>query len=134
MSAKRHPFADFSSGYEKLIGDEGGLQVIRHTLLHLGFPLAEVHRYADTVRREHYDALVKAQGEHVLLRELLDASELLDIAWRKIPSDSAMAGKTLIEAALRGLTGATVVAISREGRIKRRGLVEDGIFCGLGVI
>ena len=29
---------------------EGGLQVVRHTLLRLGFPLREVQNYADVVR------------------------------------------------------------------------------------
>jgi len=94
---------------------EGGLQVIRHTLLHLGFPMQEVRRYTDTVRKENYDALVKAQGEHELLRELLDASELIDIAWRKVPPSSALAGMTLAESAMRTRTGATLVAISRDG-------------------
>jgi len=96
---------------------EGGLQVVRHTLLQLGFPLHEVRRYADTVRREHYDALVKAQGEHALLRDLLDASELIDIAWRKVPEESPLAGKMLGEAALRTRTGATLVAIKRKSEL-----------------
>jgi len=94
---------------------EGGLQVIRHTLLHLGFPMQEVRRYTDTVRKENYDALVKAQGEHELLRELLDASELIDIAWRKVPPGSSLVGMTLAESAMRTRTGATLVAISRDG-------------------
>lgn len=93
---------------------EGGLQVLRNTLLQLGFPLHEVRRYADTIRHEHYDALVKSQGEHALLRDLLDASELIDIAWRKVPVDSDLVGKTLGEAALRSRTGATIVAIKRQ--------------------
>ena len=96
---------------------EGGLQVIRHTLLHLGFPMQEVRRYTDTVRKENYDALVKSQGEHELLRELLDASELIDIAWRKVPPDSPLAGQTLAESALRLRTGANLVAIMREGNL-----------------
>ncbi|MDD5034263.1 MAG: cation:proton antiporter [Methylococcaceae bacterium] len=96
---------------------EGGLQVIRHTLLHLGFPLQEVRRYADTVRRENYDALVKSQGEHDLLRELLDASDLLDISWRKIPPHSLLVGKTMAETRPRSQTGVTVVAIMREGKL-----------------
>jgi CPA2 family monovalent cation:H+ antiporter-2 len=96
---------------------EGGLQVLRHTLLQLGFPLHEVRRYADTVRHENYNALVKAQGEHELLRDLLDASELIDINWRKVPEDSPMVGKTLGEMALRTRTGATLVAIKRESRL-----------------
>ncbi|QSA95543.1 cation:proton antiporter [Methylococcus sp. EFPC2] len=92
---------------------EGGLQVLRHTLLQLGFPLHDVRRYADTVRHENYSALVKPLGEHTLLRDLLDASELIDIAWRKVPEDSPLVGKTLGEAALRSKTGATLVAIKR---------------------
>jgi len=94
---------------------EGGLQVIRHTLLHLGFPLQEVRRYTDTVRKENYDALVKAQGEHELLRELLDASELIDIAWRRIPPSCALVGMSLAQSAMRTRTGATLVAVMREG-------------------
>lgn len=94
---------------------EGGLQVIRHTLLHLGFPMQEVRRYTDTVRKENYDALVRFQGEHELLRELLDASELIDIAWRKVPPDCPLVGISLADSAMRTRTGATLVAIMREG-------------------
>ena len=96
---------------------EGGLQVIRHTLLHLGFPMQEVRRFAETVRKEHYDVLVKSQGEQKLLRELLDASELLDISWRKIPENCPLVGKTQAETLMRIHTGANVVAIMREGRL-----------------
>lgn len=96
---------------------EGSLQVIRHTLLQLGFPLHEVRRYADTVRREHYDALVKAHREHALLRDLLDAHELIDISWRKIPPDSPLVGRTLGETAFRARTGATLVAIKRNNEL-----------------
>lgn len=96
---------------------EGGLQVIRHTLLHLGFPMQEVRRYTDTVRKENYDALVKAQGEHELLRELLDASELIDIVWRRVPQASPLVGMSLAESAMRTRTGATLVAISRDGQL-----------------
>jgi monovalent cation:H+ antiporter-2, CPA2 family len=34
---------------------EGGLEIVRHTLLQLGFPLQEIYRYTDAVRRDHYD-------------------------------------------------------------------------------
>ncbi len=96
---------------------EGGLQVIRHTLLHLGFPMQEVRRFAETVRKEHYDVLVKSHGEQKLLRELLDASELLDISWRKIPEACPLVGKTQAESLLRVHTGVNVVAIMRDGHM-----------------
>jgi CPA2 family monovalent cation:H+ antiporter-2 len=96
---------------------EGGLQVIRHTLLHLGFPLLEVRRYADTVRKENYEALVKSQGEHAILRELLDTAELIDITWVKLPAASPLIGRTLAESTLRSRTGANLVAVWRDGRL-----------------
>ncbi len=96
---------------------EGGLQVTRHTLLQLAFPLREVRRYADTARRGHYDALVKAHGEHALLRDLLDTHELIDIAWRKVPPDSPLVGRTRGETAFRARTGATPVAIERKNEL-----------------
>lgn len=102
---------------------EGGLQMTRHTLLYLGFSLNDVRRYTDTVRREHYDALVTSQGEHKLLAELLNAADVIDIAWRLIPEDSILHGCTMEEVALHSRTGATVVAIMRDGEL----LVNPGI-------
>jgi CPA2 family monovalent cation:H+ antiporter-2 len=96
---------------------EGGLQVIRHTLLSLGFQMQDVRRYTDTVRKENYDALVKAQGEHELLRHMLDACEQIDIAWRKIPPESPLIDKTLAQSEFRVRTGAIVVAIMRDGKL-----------------
>jgi CPA2 family monovalent cation:H+ antiporter-2 len=96
---------------------EGGLQVIRHTLLQLGFPLQEVRRYAETVRSEHYEALIKSTGEEKLLSELLDAQDQIEITWLRLPAASPVAQRSLGEVALRSRTGATVVAISRDGRL-----------------
>ena len=47
---------------------EGGLQVVRHTLLRLGFPLREVQKYGDVVRREAYDVALNSQAEHARSR------------------------------------------------------------------
>ncbi len=54
---------------------EGGLQVVRHTLLRLGFPLAEVQSYADLVRRESYDTDVDTDEEERAILELLDGGD-----------------------------------------------------------
>jgi CPA2 family monovalent cation:H+ antiporter-2 len=60
---------------------EGGLEIMRHTFLQLGFPLREVYRYTDAVRRDHYDFRVDTEQEHRLLHELLDAAGGIEIAW-----------------------------------------------------
>ena len=94
---------------------EGGLEIVRHTLLQLGFPLREVHRYADAVRRDHYDVQVNSSEERRLLNDLLNALGSIEISWLGLPDDSPLVGQTLAEANLRARTGASVVAIMRDG-------------------
>lgn len=103
---------------------EGGLQVIRHTLMNLGFPIQEVRHYAETVRKEHYDALVKPQGEHDALRDMLDATNLMDITWRKLTPDSSLVGLSLAQSAIRKRTGANLVAVMRDGHLQMNPSME----------
>jgi CPA2 family monovalent cation:H+ antiporter-2 len=94
---------------------EGGLEIVRHTLLQLGFPLQEIYRYTDAVRRDHYDMGLNTEEEHRLLHELLDAANSIEIKWFRLTEGSPLIGQTLGEANLRARTGASVIAILREG-------------------
>jgi CPA2 family monovalent cation:H+ antiporter-2 len=94
---------------------EGGLEIVRHTLLQLGFPLQEIYRYTDAVRRDHYDMGLNTEEEHRLLHELIDAAHSIEIRWFRLPEDNPIVGKTLAEVNLRARTGASVIAILREG-------------------
>ena len=118
---------------------EGGLEIVRHTLLQLGFPLQEIYRYTDAVRRDHYDLGLNTEEEHRLLHELLDAVNNIEIKWFRLSEGSSLVGKTLAEADLRSRTGASVVAILREQHLianpksmtvfqagDRMGLIGDG--------
>ena len=96
---------------------EGGLEIVRHTLLQLGFPLQEIYRYTDAVRRDHYDTRVNTEEEHRLLHELLDAANSIEIKWFRLPAGNPLIGQTLADANLRAQTGASVVAILREGHL-----------------
>ena len=96
---------------------EGGLEIVRHTLLQLGFPLQEIYRYTDAVRRDHYDTHINTEEEHRLLHALLDASGSMEIKWFRIPVESPFIGQTLANVNLRARTGASVVAILREGAL-----------------
>lgn len=93
---------------------EGGLEIVRHTLLQLGFPLKEIYHYTDVVRQHHYDTQINTEEEHRLLHALLDAVERIEISWCRLAADSPLTGQTLAEANLRARTGASVVAILRE--------------------
>jgi CPA2 family monovalent cation:H+ antiporter-2 len=96
---------------------EGGLEIVRHTLLRLGFPLRDVQRYADTVRHEHYDIAVNTDEEHRVLHQLLEAAHSMEITWLPLAEDSPLVRQTLAEANIRARTGASVVAIFRDGQV-----------------
>ena len=96
---------------------EGGLEIVRHTLLQLGLSPQEIHRYMDAVREDHYDFNVDSDDEHRLLHELLHAVKSIEIMWFRLPAGNALVGQTLAEANLRARTGASVVAILRAGEV-----------------
>jgi K+:H+ antiporter len=95
---------------------EGGLELLRHALLHAGFPLREVQRYTQVVRRESYATDGSSGREHEALHALAEAERHLDVTWIRLHADGA-AGRTLAEVDLRARTGASVVALFRDGAL-----------------
>ena len=93
---------------------EGGLEIVRHTLLRLGFPLREIQKYTDVVRSESYDTAIQSPEEHRALGLLLGAAQDVEITWVTLAPGNALSGQTLAEANLRAQTGASVVAIRRD--------------------
>lgn len=96
---------------------EGGLEVMRHTLLALGFPLQEIIRYMDAVRRDHYDIQVNSAEEHRLLHDLIHASRNIEVVWLTLTPGHSFVGQTLASANVRAQTGASVVAILRDRQL-----------------
>jgi CPA2 family monovalent cation:H+ antiporter-2 len=96
---------------------EGGLEIVRHTLLQLGFPLQEIYQYTDAVRHDHYDLQLNTEEEHRLLHDLLDAASSIEIKWFRLPVGNPLVGQTLADANLRSRTGASVVAILRDRQL-----------------
>ncbi len=109
---------------------EGGLHLLRHTLLELGFPLEEVHKYAEAVRADHYDAQVNTPDEHRMLHQLIDSMHNIEVTWINLAAGSPIIGESLLEANLRARTGASLVAIIRQGALianpKSSTLFEQG--------
>ena len=96
---------------------EGGLEIMRHTLLALGFPVQEIMRYIDLVRHDHYDMQVNTAEEHRLLHDLIHASKNIEVVWLTLAPEHPFVGQTLASANLRARTGASVVALLREGQL-----------------
>ncbi|HYO49245.1 MAG TPA: cation:proton antiporter [Chloroflexia bacterium] len=92
---------------------EGGLEVVRHTLLALGFPADQIEPYTNAVRGDHYDTAVTSPKERQALDQLRDSVRGLELVWRRLDAHSPIIGKTLAEAEVRASTGASVIAIIR---------------------
>ncbi|MCW5874716.1 MAG: cation:proton antiporter [Anaerolineales bacterium] len=96
---------------------EGGLEMVRHTLLELGLPRREVDEYAEQVRIKRYEALNEYSSAQPLVRNILRAIGEIEITWIEVPDDSPLVGHTLAESDLRGKTGASVVAMVRDQKL-----------------
>lgn len=96
---------------------EGGLEMVHHTLLRLGFPLRQVNQYAEAVRRDHYDIEVLSDDEHRTLHDLLFASKNIELYWVTVEENSPLVGRTLAESNIRSVTGASVVTLMRNGEV-----------------
>jgi monovalent cation:H+ antiporter-2, CPA2 family len=96
---------------------EGGLEIVHHTLLLLGYPLREVHAYAEAVRRDQYEWQVNSTEEHRSLHDMVSAADSIEISWVTLDEASPITGKTLLESNVRARTGASVVALLREQQL-----------------
>jgi monovalent cation:H+ antiporter-2, CPA2 family len=63
----------YAHGVQEVIHPEleGGLEIVHHTLLALGYPLIQVQHYTDAVRHDAYDTAVNTSVEQKLLRQLI---------------------------------------------------------------
>jgi len=93
---------------------EGGVEIVRRTLLDLELPMREVQRYAEIVRREGLDASELPSAERArVLGHLVSTAHNLEVGWLLVDAESPLAGRTLAGSSLRARTGVSVVAIGR---------------------
>lgn len=91
---------------------EGGLEIIRHTLLDLGFAPDKIQRYSDDVRRHAYSLETRGGRPHAL-DQMVSAAKTTEIHWYRVTADSLLCDACLAETNVRGRTGASVVAVIR---------------------
>jgi CPA2 family monovalent cation:H+ antiporter-2 len=109
---------------------EGGLEIVRHTLVRLGFPEREIQTYTDVVRSDNYDTAIQTPEETRALNGLLEAVHNVEITWTTLAAASPLSGRTLSEANLRALTGASVVAIRHAGVLLPNPSPDVRLFAG----
>jgi len=96
---------------------EGGLEILRHTLLALGHSTSRIQPYVDAVRTESYEGILPEEGGYPVLDQLLMATRGVEIAWELLNPGSPIIGHTLAEAHIRSRVGASVVAVLRGGEV-----------------
>jgi len=96
---------------------EGGLEMMRNTLLLLGIPAVQVQEYTDEVRRDHYDVAVSTAREQRVLAQMMAAVRGMEVAWREVSPGSPVAGMSLAEADLRRRFGLSLIAIIRSNEV-----------------
>jgi len=96
---------------------EGGLEVVRHTLLALEYPMTQVQQYIDAVRQDAYGADLADPQKARMLDQLQATTRGMEISWQAVADDSPLIGRTLAEANLRAQTGASVITLVRNRKV-----------------
>ncbi len=96
---------------------EGGLEIMRHTLLDLGKPAGRIQQYTDAVRQNAYSAVSSKRQRPYALDQLITAIRSVEVQWTPVDAVSEVVGKTIADANVRATCGASVVAIVRQGEI-----------------
>lgn len=114
---------------------EGGLEILRYTLLTLEYSTGQIQHYIDTVRSDTYEGVLPGQRGYPVLDQLLMSTRGVEIAWYTLNAGSPLVDKTLAEANLRSRVGASVVAVVRDKRVianpKSHIAFEEGDLLGL---
>lgn len=94
---------------------EGGIELMRHTLIDLGYTPRQIQDYANELRASGYEALGdNAQGARRRAFERLVASlSEVELEWVLVGEASTAAGSTLADLDLRAKTGVNAVALRR---------------------
>ncbi len=110
---------------------EGGLEIVRRTLLDLDLPVAEVQRYTDLVRQEGLDEAARPSPERTrMLDDLVSAARDLEVRWLVITPANPFANRTLADSQLRSTVGIAIVAIRRGEQLISNPGPEDTLLVG----
>ncbi|MFN8487774.1 MAG: hypothetical protein U0350_09300 [Caldilineaceae bacterium] len=76
---------------------EGGVEVVRHTLLALEYPSFQIQQYLDAVRHDAYDTTTFTPEEGQMLDQLMAAVRGVTITWQTLDENSPLIGQNLAE-------------------------------------
>lgn len=92
---------------------EAGLEITRQVLRHLKYPISEILRYTDSVRRDLYAPLHQNYEDYEAISLVKNATEFLELNWVNLGEESPFSGRTIGELDIRSRTGVSVVGVMR---------------------
>ena len=98
---------------------EGGIELMRHTLIDLGYTPRQIQDYANELRASGYEALgdnARDARRRAFERLVASLSEV-ELEWVLVGEASTAAGSTLADLDLRAKTGVNAVALRRGGEV-----------------
>ncbi len=96
---------------------EGGLELLRYTLLTLDYSSGQIQHFIDTIRSDTYTGIQPGDQTYPVLDQLLMSTRGVEIAWYTVEEGSTLVGQTLAEADIRSRVGASVVALVRDRHV-----------------
>ncbi len=96
---------------------EASLEITRQALLHFDIPPTDIQRFTDSIRQSLYAPLYQGHQSYQTIAQLQSATRLLEVSWATLTPDSPLVGQSIEAARIRSRTGASVVAILREGEL-----------------
>ena len=97
---------------------EASLEMTRQAMIHLRIPPTEIQRYTDTIRQESYAHLFTGNTDYATLSHLRAAEQHFDLQWFHLSPQSAIANHTIGESEIRKKTGASIVGVVRDKRLR----------------
>jgi CPA2 family monovalent cation:H+ antiporter-2 len=96
---------------------EAAIEMTRQALIYFDVPAHEVLQVASAIRHERYDSHVKRDSSLGATSPVGRIAQQLELAWVGVPAESPFNGRTIAELRIRTTTGASVVAIIRDGAL-----------------
>ncbi len=92
---------------------EGGVEIVRRTLVDLDLPVDEVQGYVELIRQEGLDESERPSAARArVLDHLLASARNLSVQWVEVSPESALAGRTIGDSQLRSRTSASIVGLA----------------------
>jgi CPA2 family monovalent cation:H+ antiporter-2 len=96
---------------------EAAIEMTRQALVYFNVPAHEVLQVASAIRHERYDSSIRRDSGLGAMSHVGRIAHHLELVWMGVPAESPFTGRTLADLRIRTTTGASLVAIIRDGSL-----------------